>query len=92
MNNPERSSPLRNRIRLPHLDRKAHDPELSCISSPRFAQRFRLQKKMEQNFSEVGDSPAATDGGNAPVIEGEPESDLEAIREELRKRNEESAN
>jgi hypothetical protein len=49
-------------------------------------------EQMKQNFSEVGDSPAATDGGNAPVIEAEPESDLEAIREELRKRNEESAN
>lgn len=48
--------------------------------------------QMEQNFSEVADSPAATDGGNAPVIEAEPESDLEAIREELRKRSEESAN
>jgi hypothetical protein len=48
--------------------------------------------QMEQNFSEVADPPAATDGGNAPVVEAEPESDLEAIREELRKRNEESAN
>jgi len=47
---------------------------------------------MEQNFSGVANSPAATDGGNAPVIEAEPESDLEAIRDELRKRNEESAN
>ena len=48
--------------------------------------------QMEQNFSDVTDPPAATDGGNAPVVEAEPESDLEAIREELRKRNEESAN
>ncbi len=48
--------------------------------------------QMQQNFSEVTDSATATDGGNAPVIEAEPESDLEAIREELRKRNEESAN
>ena len=46
----------------------------------------------EQKFSEVTDPPAATDGGNAPVVEAEPGSDLDAIREELRKRNAESAN
>lgn len=48
--------------------------------------------QMEQGFSEAANAPAATDGGNAPVVEAEPESDLEGIREELRKRNEESAN
>jgi hypothetical protein len=46
----------------------------------------------EQGYSEAGDSPPASDGGNAPAIEAESESDLEAIREELRQRNEESAN
>ena len=48
--------------------------------------------QMKQSFPGVADAPAATDGGNAPVAEAGPESDLEAIREELRKRNEESAN
>jgi len=48
--------------------------------------------QMERVFSEASDAPAAIDGGNAPVAEAEPESDLEAIREELRKRNEELAN
>jgi hypothetical protein len=37
-------------------------------------------------------SPPASDGGNAPAAESEPASDLDAIREELRKRNEESGN
>lgn len=37
-------------------------------------------------------SPPATDGGNAPVAASQPATDLEAIREELRKRNEESGN
>lgn len=39
-----------------------------------------------------GDAQTASDGGNAPAIESEPASDLGAIRDELRKRNEESAN
>jgi hypothetical protein len=37
------------------------------------------------------EAPPATDGGNAPVVESAPEppaSDLESIREELRRRNE----
>jgi len=46
----------------------------------------------EPEYSELTDTPPASDGGNAPVIEAEPESDLEAIREELRQRNEEPAN
>lgn len=46
----------------------------------------------EQKYSEGSASAAATDGGNAPVMDADPESDLESIREELRKRNEESAN
>ena len=42
------------------------------------------------DYSEVVDAPPASDGGNAPVMEAEPESDLDAIREELQQRNEES--
>ena len=38
------------------------------------------------------ESPPASDGGNAPAVESEPASDLNAIREELRKRNDESGN
>jgi len=38
------------------------------------------------------ESPPASDGGNAPAVESEPASDLDAIREELRKRNDESGN
>lgn len=34
--------------------------------------------------------PVASDGGNAPVAKSEPESDLDAVRDELRRRNEES--
>ncbi len=34
----------------------------------------------------------ASDGGNAPVVEAEPPADLDAVREELRRRNEESGN
>ncbi len=49
-------------------------------------------EQKEQFYSEVVDTPAATDGGNAPAMEAEPGSDLEAIREELRKRSEEPAN
>jgi hypothetical protein len=44
----------------------------------------------DPDYSEVVDAPPASDGGNAPMIEAEPESDLDAIREELQKRNEES--
>lgn len=40
-------------------------------------------------YSEPVDSPPASDGGNAPLMETEPESDLDAIREELRLRSEE---
>jgi len=40
-------------------------------------------------YSEPVDSPPASDGGNAPLVEIEPESDLDAIREELRLRSEE---
>jgi len=43
-----------------------------------------------------GDTLPATDGGNAPGIVGEPEtqpiSDLESIRDELQRRNDEGAN
>lgn len=42
------------------------------------------------DYSEVVDAPPAFDGGNAHVMEAEPESDLDAIREELQQRNEES--
>ena len=41
-------------------------------------------------YPEPVDSPPASDGGNAPVMEMEPESDLDAIREELQQRNEEA--
>jgi len=34
-------------------------------------------------YSEVVDAPPASDGGNAPVTEAEPESDLDEIRKEL---------
>jgi len=40
-------------------------------------------------YPEPVDSPPASDGGNAPAMEMEPESDLDAIREELRLRSEE---
>jgi len=39
-----------------------------------------------------GSTPATDDGGNAPAVEAEPASDLNAIREELRQRNAESGN
>jgi hypothetical protein len=38
------------------------------------------------------DSATASDGGNAPVATVEPVSDLDAVREELRKRGEEQGN
>jgi hypothetical protein len=38
------------------------------------------------------ESPPALDGGNAPVAVTEPASDLDTIRDELRKRNEETGN
>ena len=38
------------------------------------------------------ESTPALDGGNAPVAVAEPTSDLDAVRDELRKRNEESEN
>jgi len=38
------------------------------------------------------ESVPASDGGNAPVSDSEPSSDLEAIRDELRKRSEEGGN
>jgi hypothetical protein len=44
----------------------------------------------DQELSAVPDSPPASDGGNAPVSEVEPASDLDAVREELQQRNEES--
>jgi len=44
----------------------------------------------DPDYSEVVDASPAFDGGNAPVMEAEPESDLDAIREELQQRNEES--
>ena len=40
----------------------------------------------------TADPLSPSDGGNAPVAESEPDSDLEAVREELRKRNDESGN
>jgi hypothetical protein len=48
------------------------------------------QEYSVQEYSEAADVPPASDGGNAPVMEAEPESDLDAIREALQKRNEES--
>lgn len=42
--------------------------------------------------STPAESVPASDGGNAPVSNSEPVSDLDAIREELRKRNEETDN
>ncbi len=48
----------------------------------------------DANIGDIhGDARPATDGGNAPVAEPDPEStesDLESIRDELRRRNEES--
>jgi len=40
----------------------------------------------------LDDATLASDGGNAPAMETPPPGDLGAIRDELRKRNEESAN
>jgi len=40
----------------------------------------------------MADPLSPSDGGNAPVAESDPESDLEAVRDELRKRNDESGN
>jgi len=40
----------------------------------------------------IDDTSLASDGGNAPAMETQPPSDLGEIRDELRKRNEESAN
>jgi len=48
------------------------------------------QEYSVEEYSEVVDVPPASDGGNAPVMEAEPESDLDAIREELQQRNEEA--
>jgi hypothetical protein len=48
--------------------------------------------QIEQRYSGGSEPAAATDGGNSPEMSAEPESDLESIRDELRKRNEESAN
>jgi hypothetical protein len=48
--------------------------------------------QMEQRYSDGAETAAPKDGGNAPAMNAEPQSDLESIREELRKRNEESAN
>ncbi len=48
------------------------------------------QEYSEPEYSEVVDSPPASDGGNAPVMETDPVSDLDSIREELQQRNEES--
>jgi len=53
-------------------------------------QEYPEQEYAEPEYSEVVDVPPASDGGNAPVVEAEPESDLDAIREELQQRNEES--
>jgi hypothetical protein len=44
------------------------------------------------NLPPAADPLSPSDGGNAPVAESEPESDLEAVRDELRKRNDESGN
>ena len=41
---------------------------------------------------DLRDSSPATDGGNAPVIDNAPASDLDEIREELRRRGEEAGN
>ncbi|MGI9201288.1 MAG: EexN family lipoprotein [Woeseiaceae bacterium] len=38
------------------------------------------------------DSVPASDGGNAPVMTSEPETDLDSIRDELKRRQEESTN
>lgn len=48
------------------------------------------QDYAEQEYSEAVESPPASDGGNAPVMEADPVSDLDSIREELQQRNEES--
>ena len=48
------------------------------------------QEYSVEEYSEVVDVPPASDGGNAPVVEAEPESDLDAIREELQQRSEEA--
>lgn len=38
------------------------------------------------------ESAPASDGGNAPIVEQSPSSDLDAVRDELRRRTEESSN
>ena len=44
----------------------------------------------EEPVRTYDDSVPASDGGNAPVMNSEPETDLDSIRDELRRRREES--
>jgi hypothetical protein len=44
------------------------------------------------DIAESFESQHPTDGGNAPAAEAEPESDLDAVRDELRRRNEDTGN
>jgi hypothetical protein len=46
----------------------------------------------EEPVRSYDDSVPASDGGNAPVMDSEPETDLNSIRDELRRRQEESTN
>lgn len=46
----------------------------------------------EAPVSSATEEAPASDGGNAPVVDTEPPADLDSIREELRRRNEESGN
>lgn len=44
----------------------------------------------EQPAGGAADTAPASDGGNAPTVDTEPPADLDAVREELRRRSEES--
>ena len=46
----------------------------------------------EEPVRSYDDSVPASDGGNAPVMDSEPETDLNSIRDELKRRQEESTN
>jgi hypothetical protein len=53
---------------------------------------FIPEADAEELLPPPADSAAASDGGNAPVATADPVSDLDAIRDELRKRGEEQGN
>jgi hypothetical protein len=73
---------------LPPPEDEEADVDETAVNAPGAV----LPPAPEEPSASLSEEAPAVDGGNAPAIEAKPPADLDAVREELRRRGEESSN